>query len=262
MSCPSAYVFGALDVLVKAGEVSPAYAAGVASVLAKQADYTPWWDSNAQNLAEEWEDFYAKHRNDPAVVSPGTGPGGQPGVTLTGDQAKQILRDSRHWWTDAWGRTGDAVGSFGSWLGNKLSFGAKSMSWEDMKRMHAVKQNRRDLAHLQRLQDEGAQIPAELYGALQDQHTQDMAGAWDAAGRVMSPDERARMYGEDLNEAKDSFRTAQGTAAISRGAHKPAYDSQSVRPLSIHDDPLVHAYGSKDRQKVFSQTFRNGLGMY
>ena len=110
-----AYIIGALDTLVKVGAVSPSYAAGVADVIAKEADWTPLPDSNAQNLLEEWQDFYNANRGNPEVVNRRVAYGSPGSVKLTGDQAKQILRNSRHWYTGGWGRMGDAVGSFTSW---------------------------------------------------------------------------------------------------------------------------------------------------
>lgn len=250
MRCSPVYALGALDALVKAGEMSPAYAAGVADVLSKEAA------SNAQNFLEEWQEFAKKHP-DQYDVETGIG-------TPTGEQAKQILRDSRHWYTDMGGRMGDAVGSFGSWLGNKFSFGAKSMSWEDMKRMHAVKQNLRDLVHLRRLRSEAAIIPDNFYAALQDQHTRDAETAWRTASRLMSPARRDRLYGDSPAEAKKRFRTPQGTSAMQSGLYDPLYDWEAAKipTKSIHSDPTQHMFGSEDRERLFSQSFRNGLGMY
>lgn len=251
----SAYVLGALDALVKSGEVSPEYAAGVVDVLSKEADWTPWADSNAQNLLEEWQGF--------AKANPGAYNAQTGRMTLNGQQAKQILRNSRHWWTDAGGRMADAIGSFGSWLGNKFDPTAKSMSWEDMKRMHAVKQNNRDLAQLQRLRQSGAIVPSELYSALQDQHTRDAETAWHTAGRFMSNAERSARYGDTIDAAKERYRTLQGTAAMRGGLYNPTYDKASAKPKtpSMHNDSMAHMYGSKDRAKLYSSSFRNGLGM-
>ena len=130
--------------------------------------------------------------------------------------------------------------------------------------MYAVKQNRRDLQHLRRLEREGAIIPQELYGALQDQHVRDAATAWHTAGRFMSPEERMHTYGANVDRMQDRFRTPQGTAAIRSGMHDPVHDTQTATPKtkSMQTSPLAGMYGSKDRNKLFTQSFRNGLGMY
>ena len=39
-------------------------------------------------------------------------------------------------------------------------------------------------------------------------------------------------------------------------------DSEHAKTRSIYNNPLIHDYGNPDRRKLFSQPFRNGLGMY
>ena len=56
----------------------------------------------------------------------------------------------------------------------------------------------------------------------------------------------------------------QSSAAPDQSAHeKNGFSGQSKTPTpSIHNDPSNGMYGSKERAKLFSSSFRNGLGMY
>ena len=44
--------------------------------------------------------------------------------------------------------------------------------------------------------------------------------------------------------------------------HKVGESSEQTKPKSIHNNLLASDYGNPDRRKLFSQPFRNGLGMY
>ena len=50
--------------------------------------------------------------------------------------------------------------------------------------------------------------------------------------------------------------------AADQGANEQNKPSKQFKEQPIHNNPISGFYGSKDRQRLFSKDFRNGLGMY
>ena len=97
------YILGALDVLVKSGEVSPAYAAGVADVFVKNAGL--FWNSMGNDYMTEYNKFRAAH---PERVKPnGT-------LDLTPDEATAMFDRSRNWYNSI-----GPDGGWGNWIKNR-----------------------------------------------------------------------------------------------------------------------------------------------
>lgn len=234
----SAYVLGVLDVLVKSGEVSPAYAAGVADVLSKQADWNPfWWDSAGQNYQEEMQKWLA---NNPNARDPVTGR-----INITGDQAAQIIDNSRHWWTGAGRRSMDYLGNrirkaFRWWPGTTMTADMYDRELED--RRNAFRND-----YMKDLRSQTG-VHAEVEGALQDKHVQDADFRVLDAQRTMLPSEReAAGYTPDY---ADRYRNIYGTGAIQSGIYKPKYDK-------VRKTPYESKYG-----KGLPKSFGNNAGMF
>jgi hypothetical protein len=51
-------------------------------------------------------------------------------------------------------------------------------------------------------------------------------------------------------------------AAADQGTNEQGKSQDRSKTSSIHNNPLANDYGNPDRWKLFSQPFRNGLGMY
>ena len=51
-------------------------------------------------------------------------------------------------------------------------------------------------------------------------------------------------------------------AAADQGTNEQGKSQDRSKTSSIHNNPLANDYGNPDRRKLFSQPFRNGLGMY
>ena len=261
MQKSAAYIMGAIDALVESGAMSPAYAAGVADVLVKDASVFFWPDTDKENFRDAWDDFWEDNKNNPDIFRRNAKNNDPERIRMTGEQAKKILRQSRHWWTELGGKTGDALGSFFGWLGNKFDPSAPSMSWDEMKKLYTIKQNRRDLTHLRRLEDEGTDIPQALYGALQDRHVKDMRDAWKTIVKFTGLTERDAKYGYNLNDAVEKFRTVYGKGSMRAGYHDPIFDKpERPKPPSVRTDPRASMYGSEDRARLFSRDFRSSLG--
>lgn len=250
MAPSPAYVLGALDVLVKAGEVSPAYAAGVVDVLAKEAGWLT--DTEAENLSQQWGDYMQKNPNAYDFAS---------GRTNIGEgHAKQMIDSARPWYDNAGGRAWANMKHWGRTVGSWLP--GNQMSSEESRRLLEYDRNRFRQDFLNRTQG-GA--PSALYGAFQDEATRDARYAYRDQVNHMSPAElEARFRAENEDDAAGQFRTPEGTAAMRSGMYKPKYDKEMAQPQtkSVQNNPLSSMYGSKDRKKLFSQSFRNGLGMY
>lgn len=226
----AAYIAGVLDTLVKAGEVSPAYAAGVADVLGKQA---MWWNS----VGGAQREFLEKNPN--AKNPDGT-------WNITPDQAVEVAnRGVTHWWN------GDGVG-WGDWAGNRWDMartylpgflGGTSADRRGMlSHQYKVMQNK---ALLERLRSGGLQdLDPALAGAVQDAFVRDANDMYSYAKDHMSPEE---MTAADIGENyADRFRTAAGTAAIRDGKYKPTYDVGAGQPAAANagqKGPKRPAYG-------------------
>ena len=259
MERSSAYVLGVLDTLVKAGEISPAYASGMASVLTKEAQYaSAWyspWDTEAENLQQQWNGFM--NRN-PGAFNARTGQ-----ATVSSGQAKEMIDKARPWYDNMGGRASANMRHWGrvatSWLPEWL--GGKKMSVEESRRLLEHDRNKFRQDYLNR---GGAAVPAALHAAFQDAATRDAKYARRDQTRYMHPGQLEAEFGENDEAAGNKFRTAYGTGAMRGGLYKPVYDKRSaqVPKPSIHSNPLSGMYGSAERQKLYSQPFRGGLGKY
>lgn len=248
-----AYVLGVLDTLVKAGEVSPSYAAGVASVLQKEAGL--FSDSAGVNLTQQWDDFVAKNRG---AYNPQTGQ-----ATMTGAQAKGMIDSARPWYDNMGGRAMANLRHWGrsatSWLPEWVA--GRRMSVEESRRLLEHDRNKFRQDYLARANGAG---PSALYAAFQDNATRDAKYARRDQTRYMHPGQLEAEFGENDEAAAAKFRSPQGMAAMRGGLYKPTYDTRSAKTPkpSIHNNPLSGMYGSAERQKLYSQPFRGGLGKY
>lgn len=247
------YVIGVLDALVKSGEISPDYAAGVASVMQKEAGILP--DSAGVNLTQQWDDFVAANRG---AYDPSTGK-----AVITGAQAKEMIDKAQPWYDGLGARTGANLRHWGrvakSWLPEWMT--GKQMSSEESARLREYDRNKVRQDFLSRANGAG---PSALYAAFQDEAVRDARWARRDQSRYMAPGAVNAEFGADEEAAAAKFRSAQGTAMMRGGVYKPRHDVASAQTprQSVHTSPLAGMYGSKDRAKLFSQPFRNGLGMY
>ena len=246
------YILGALDALVKAGEVSPSYAAGAASVLVKDAGF--FSDTPAENIVQQWGDMADK----PGFRDRQTGL-----VNMNGEQAKQLIDRARPWYDNMGGRIGANMRYFGRGIKGMLPewMTGRQMSSEENRRMLEYDRNKMRQAYLDRA---GGAAPAALYGAFQDAAVRDARYAYRDQGRYKSPAEMKAVFGEDEEAAANRFRTSEGMAAMRNGLYRPEYDKQSAKTPtpSVQNASTSFLYGGKNRTKLYSQAFRNGLGMY
>lgn len=264
MAVSPAYMLGVLDVLVKSGAVSRAYAAGAASVLTKSAALwrssgpaplsSSWlnpFDTQAENIQQQWNSLGDRNN-------------GQP---VTPDQARQVMDKARTW---TYGFGDKASANLGHWwrrtkyfLNGNSSDGwlGKQMSPEESNRLREYEY---DKIRLDQMREAGGAAPAELQAALQDGMVGNAKNVYHDQAQYMSPEQHRMMYGEDENEAADKFRTTAGTQAMRGGGYEPKYDKESVavKTKSINNNPLAHMYGSKDRAKLYTRSFKNGVGMF
>lgn len=216
-----AYMLGALNVLVKAGEVSPAYAAGVASVLSKRAGFL--WDTTAGNYTDAYRDWQAKN----------------PGKAITPDEAVALVDNSRNWWE------GDGV-SFGDWAKNRWGkltrwWPTDKMTGEMYDRQYKDMQNR---ARQERLARRGIALHPEVAGALQDAHMRDAGFRLEDAKRTMLPADREAAGLTD--DYADTYRTTAGDSAVSGGAYKPQFHKApgSGPQKATYGQNLPSSYGA------------------
>lgn len=257
MARSTAYIAGVLDTLVKAGAVSPAYAAGVSSVLVKDAQYaSAWWnpfDTEAENLQQQWNGFM--NRN-PGAVDPRTGM-----VSVGAGQAKEMIDKARPWYDSMGGRAMANMRHWGRMASRILPefITGKQMSAEESRRLLEYDRNkfRRDF-----LNRGGAAVPATLHAAFQDEATRDAKYARRDQRYFMSPEKLNAEFGVNDEAAAKKFRSPWGTAAVRGGMYDSAHDVQAPRTRTMHNSPLAGMYGSKDRNRLFTQSYRNGLGMY
>ena len=207
----SAYTLGVLDALVKAGEMSPAYAAGVADVLAKEA--APFWDHTAQLYQNAYDEFRQAH---PERIRPdGT-------LDIRPDEAKAIADKSQNWY--------DQIGpdaGWGNWIRNRWN----KYVWRHMPGVAGKDQDAgyydRELTDMEnkarhdRLQRSGVALHPAVAGALQDAHMRDARFRVEDAKRwMLNSDREAAGLTDDY---VDKYRTAAGDAAVAGGVYKPKY---------------------------------------
>jgi hypothetical protein len=258
------YAIGVLDVLVKSGEISPDYAAGVADVLLKDAQYASAWynpfDTEAENLQQQWNSYMNRGavKQDPTTGQVSVGVG----------KAKEMIDKAQPWYDGLGARAGANFSHWGRSLKYLLNGNSpegwlgKAMSPEESARLREYDRNKVRQNFLRR---GGAAVPAALQSAFQDEAARDARWARRDQSRYMAPGALDAEFGADEEAAAAKFRSTQGTAMMRGGAYKPKYDvasAQTPQRQSIHTSPLAGMYGSKDRAKLFSQPFRNGLGMY
>ena len=69
--------------------------------------------------------------------------------------------------------------------------------------------------------------------------------------------------GRPYNPKLKDVKHRQPSAAPDHGVHKEDETPERPKTKFMHnDDPREHMFGNKDRQKLFSKSFRNGMGMY
>lgn len=68
--------------------------------------------------------------------------------------------------------------------------------------------------------------------------------------------------GRPYNPELRNRELRQPSAAPDQSEHKENETSEQTKTKSIHNDLRDSMFGNKDRQKLFSQSFRNGMGMY
>ncbi len=118
---------------------------------------------------------------------------------------------------------------------------------------------------------EGSFLPEELLPMDPKDHSgQNKVFDW-AAKRFK--EEREMLYwelhektgyslGRPYNPKLRNRELRQPSAAPDQGTNKENGFSEQSTTKPIHNDPIHSFYGSKDRQKLFSSEFRNGVGMY
>lgn len=205
----SAYTLGVLDALVKAGEMSPAYAAGVADVLAKEAGL--FGDNTAQFYQDAYNEFRRAHperirADDTLDISP--------------DEAKALADRSQNWY--------DQIGPDAGW-GNWISNRWHKYVWRHMPGVanRGAEYYDRELTDMEnkarhdRLQQSGVALHPEVAGALQDAHMRDAQFRVEDAKRwMLNSDREAAGLTDDY---ADRYRTVAGDAAVTGGVYKPRY---------------------------------------
>lgn len=223
-----AYILGALDALVKTGEVSPVYAAGVADVLAKSAGL--WWDSSAQDYANNYNAWL--RANPSRVRKDGT-------VDIRPDEATALVDKSRNWYQKlapkaGWG--GWAKNMWGRatrWLPGKSDY----LTSEYYDREYNDMANRRRADWLKRY---NLALHPEVAGAVQDAHVRDAGFRVQDAKHTMSKSDREAAGLTD--DYANTFKTRQGDAAIGAKLYKPQFDKPT--PASPYGKNLPHSYGT------------------
>lgn len=225
------YILGALDVLVKAGEVSPAYAAGVADVLVKDAGL--FWNTAAQNFHDNYQKWQQAN----------------PGKQLTPDEARQMGLDSRNWYDKAFSPNA----GWGNYLSNRWSkhvgrhFSKLFAGDDDASLKYTPEYYDQELQDMenQRLKsysDSHFSAAPEAAGAMQDAFVRDANIRYQNAKATMTPEEM-EAAGIDEDYA-DRYRTTAGNAAIRGGAYKAKYDVKPQSPQKArYGEGLPDTYG-------------------
>ena len=195
-----AYILGALDTLVKAGELSPDYALGVASVLEKQAGL--FWDSTASDYNNAYNSWKAQN----------------PGKQMTPDAALAIADKSRNWWESMKPKAG-----WGNYIKNRFN---KWTRWWPTDKMTGEMYDRqlKDMENREtynRLKKRNIGLHGDFAGALQDAHMRDASFRLEDARRTMSP--AARQAAGLTDDYADTYRTAAGDQAVVGKAYKPQF---------------------------------------
>jgi len=250
-----AYIQGALDALVKAGEVSPAFAAGVSDVLAKQAGFL--WDSPGENFLQALTAYRKKH--------PGAWDPASHRLNISPEDAYDLINSSRIWWTGLPRRAGD-------YWGNRLRKwtrwwpGGDAMTAEDYDAELQDRRNRFMRDYVAEIRDELMGLPMGVEGALQDKFVGDAPASYRAARHHVDNVTLRTDYGKDADAYADKFRNRSGAAAMREGLYEPVYDIKTVTPASaiqsVHDDPRAYSFGDRGRASTFRAPRRRGLGDY
>jgi len=249
----AAYIRGVIDAFVKAGEMSPAFAAGVTDVLTKEAGIL--WDSPGENFIDQIRDFKKKH---PEAYDQETGK-----LKITPEQAYDMINSGRIWWEGLGRRSSD-------YWGNRLRKwtrwwpGGDAMTAADYDAELQDRRNRFMRDYIAQIRAENLGLPPGVEAALQDKFVGDAAKGYDAASRHIHPTELGEKYGKNKKEYANKFRTRAGTAAMRHGLYDPKYDIEAVTPAQpvrqIYDDPRAHMYGDDKRPLLFTRPARNVLG--
>lgn len=243
----SDYVLGVLDVLVKAGEVSPAYATGVADTVIKQA-YSDWGSDIQEALKEYIE------KNPKAVDSDGA-------LTITPAEARAIVNDARPWglpgdrFTSEWWRN-----KWGKHVTRRLNSTSKPPELYDYE-LRDLRNKQLTAAMQKHLSGPLSRLLPELAGGVQDQHVHDARQFANASRKVVHPNALARAGLDDPEAYADKFRTRQGTSAIDGGVYKAVHDKPGARSKISAPRPGVGNptyYGSRNKN-FYTNPYKNPL---
>ena len=253
----AAYIQGALDALVKAGEMSPAFAAGVSDVLIKGAGF--FVDSPGENLNDQLRAYRKKH--------PGAWDPVAQRLDISPEEAYNLVNRSRVWLTGLPRRAGDYWGNRLRKWKSRIMPGGDAMTAEDYDAELQDRRNRFMRDYVAEIRDElMGGLPAGLEGALQDKFVGDAPAAYRAAKHHVDNVTLRTDYGKDADAYADRFRNPAGSAAMREGLYSPKHDIKTVTPApavrSIHDDPRVYSFGDQGRAELFRAPRQRGLGDY
>lgn len=224
----SAYVIGALDALVKAGEISPAYADGVRDALTKEAWIVPvaaglagalglgaagtalFKDSPQVNYDEELENYPRGYRFTPA-------------------EGAEIIDRSRHWWDyyPQWGwayaknRARKALNAID--VASARKGDTYDKEWENWK------SHDREAYRLREIDNGMEELRLRANAAAAEHHNLTQNDYWTDTQRYKSPAER-RAAGIPEKPRNVTYSPA-ARAAIASGLYKPTRNFDAPKPM-------------------------------
>ena len=221
-----AYMLGALDALVKAGAVSPAYAAGASGVLGKCAGLMS--DTFYNTLDEKYGDWVKSHPNQ--QISPRL--------------ARRMVLESLNWYDNI-----GPDGGFGNWVRRK--WGNLSRPFREWAGSSTVPpEGAYDRAYrddinkwLDDYLSKRTQVNATLRAALQDEFVRDADRRVHDAATHMTRYERAARGLPD-NYSDRYRRNPEAVAMMVSGKYKPKYDRKTIKPSSGYGQGLPKEYGA------------------
>lgn len=251
----AAYIHGALDAFVKAGEMSPAFAAGVADVLTKEAGI---FSSVGDDVLSALKQYRKDHPDawDPVAQR----------LNITPEDAYALVDDGRSFWTGIGRRSKDYWGNRLRKWKSRIIPGRDAMTPEDYDAELQDRRNRFMRDYIAQARAENLGLPLGLEAALQDKFVGDAAAGYGAARHRLDPVALRMQYGKDADAYADKFRNRYGAAAMREGIYEPRHDIKTVTPApavqSVHDDPRAYAFGDQGRATTFKAPRQRGLGEY
>lgn len=238
-----AYVLGVVDALVKAGELSPAYAAGVSSVLRKHAGL--FWDTSHEDTAKAMSEWQNAH----------------PGEQMPASVAQAIYDKQGHNWYDNF--TSNNGAGWGYTLKNKWGkmlshtwWGTNGMTPDMYDAELRAKKNEGALARQKEWESQGKYLSPMASGALQDARMRDARTVMNNAhARGMSAFDREQAGLTD--DYVDKFRTQSGDAAATSGTYDPKYfrvDKQEAPKGPAYGYGLPKQFGA-NKNLVYKRDF-------